>query len=102
MREKIVKKFKEFGFTYVYMDLEGYRTGSMNSANTNVNVFILVGLLRKSSTYDNSTPAVFFVVRLDKAISYVRIQWYLTGSNCEHLPYNYSQDSWSVESAEFL
>lgn len=30
LREKIVKKFKEFGFTYVTMDLEGYRTGSMN------------------------------------------------------------------------
>lgn len=30
LREMIVKKFKEFGFTYVTMDLEGYRTGSMN------------------------------------------------------------------------
>jgi len=30
LREKIVKRFKEFGFTYVTLDLEGYRTGSMN------------------------------------------------------------------------
>lgn len=30
VRKDIVKKFKEYGFTYVSMDLEGYRTGSMN------------------------------------------------------------------------
>lgn len=30
IREKVVKKFKEFGFTYISMDLTGYRTGSMN------------------------------------------------------------------------
>ncbi len=29
-RELIVKKFSEFGFAYVTMDLRGYRTGSMN------------------------------------------------------------------------
>jgi uncharacterized protein len=29
-REIIIKKFKEIGFLYVLMDLEGYRTGSMN------------------------------------------------------------------------
>lgn len=29
-REKIVRKFKEYGFTYVTMDLLGYRMGSMN------------------------------------------------------------------------
>lgn len=29
-REKIVKAFREYGFTYVTMDLSGYRTGSMN------------------------------------------------------------------------
>lgn len=29
-RTEIVKKFKEYGFTYVSMDLAGYRTGSMN------------------------------------------------------------------------
>ena len=29
-REKILIKFKEFGFSYVTMDLKGYRTGSMN------------------------------------------------------------------------
>ncbi len=29
-REKIIKKFKEFGFKYVSMDIQGYRTGSMN------------------------------------------------------------------------
>jgi len=28
--EKIVNAFKELGYTYVCMDLEGYRTGSMN------------------------------------------------------------------------
>ncbi|MBQ6163046.1 MAG: ATP-dependent sacrificial sulfur transferase LarE [Clostridia bacterium] len=30
MREKIVPAFKSFGFTYVSLDLSGYRTGSMN------------------------------------------------------------------------
>ena len=29
-REVIVSKFKEYGFSYVSMDLTGYRTGSMN------------------------------------------------------------------------
>lgn len=28
--EKITKEFKTYGFTYVTMDLTGYRTGSMN------------------------------------------------------------------------
>ena len=30
LRNEIAKKFKEFGFTYVTIDIEGYRTGSMN------------------------------------------------------------------------
>ncbi|SDC47174.1 uncharacterized protein SAMN04488698_11828 [Candidatus Frackibacter sp. WG12] len=30
LREDIVNKFKEIGYTYITMDLEGYRTGSMN------------------------------------------------------------------------
>lgn len=30
IRSEIVKKFKEYGFSYVTMDLQGYRTGSMN------------------------------------------------------------------------
>lgn len=30
VREKIVLSFRGFGFTYVSMDLQGYRTGSMN------------------------------------------------------------------------
>lgn len=29
-REKIVEKFKQLGYTYVTVDLEGYRSGSMN------------------------------------------------------------------------
>jgi uncharacterized protein len=29
-REQIVSRFKEYGFTYVTLDLQGYRTGSMN------------------------------------------------------------------------
>lgn len=29
-REKIIKFFKEYGFSYVTLDLEGYRMGSMN------------------------------------------------------------------------
>ena len=29
-REEIVTAFKRFGFTYVTMDLQGYRMGSMN------------------------------------------------------------------------
>ncbi len=32
LREKIVKRLKELGFTYVTLDLQGYRTGSMNEA----------------------------------------------------------------------
>ena len=30
IREEIVNRFFEYGFTYVSMDLKGYRTGSMN------------------------------------------------------------------------
>lgn len=30
VRQLIYKRFKEFGFTYVTLDLQGYRTGSMN------------------------------------------------------------------------
>lgn len=30
LRKEIAKRFKEFGFAYVTLDLEGYRTGSMN------------------------------------------------------------------------
>lgn len=30
VREQVTARFKEFGFTYVTMDLQGYRTGSMN------------------------------------------------------------------------
>ncbi|MCH5266138.1 MAG: ATP-dependent sacrificial sulfur transferase LarE [Lachnospiraceae bacterium] len=30
LREEIARRFKEFGFDYVTMDLMGYRTGSMN------------------------------------------------------------------------
>jgi uncharacterized protein len=30
VRRSVVRKFKELGFTYVSLDLEGYRTGSMN------------------------------------------------------------------------
>lgn len=32
MREEITTKLKTYGFTYVSVDLEGYRTGSMNEA----------------------------------------------------------------------
>jgi uncharacterized protein len=31
-REKIVKKFKQLGYTYTTLDLRGYRTGSMNES----------------------------------------------------------------------
>jgi uncharacterized protein len=30
VREKVVKNFKTFGYTYITLDLAGYRTGSMN------------------------------------------------------------------------
>jgi uncharacterized protein len=30
IREPIVKKFKEIGFTYVSLDLQGFRSGSLN------------------------------------------------------------------------
>lgn len=32
IRKKIVEKFKQLGYTYVTLDLSGYRTGSMNEA----------------------------------------------------------------------
>lgn len=32
LRMEIIKRFKQFGFTYVTLDLEGYRTGSMNES----------------------------------------------------------------------
>ena len=32
-REKISKEFKEYGFSYVTLDLDGYRMGSMNNFN---------------------------------------------------------------------
>lgn len=35
MREEIVQKFKSYGFTYVSMDLSGYRMGSMNEVLVN-------------------------------------------------------------------
>ena len=28
--QKIIKRFKTLGFTYITLDLEGYRTGSLN------------------------------------------------------------------------
>jgi uncharacterized protein len=28
--KRIIKRFKELGFTYITLDLEGYRTGSLN------------------------------------------------------------------------
>lgn len=31
LRDEIVEKFKEYGFTFVTLDLQGYRTGSMNA-----------------------------------------------------------------------
>jgi uncharacterized protein len=30
IRDELLSKFKEIGFTYVTLDLEGYRSGSMN------------------------------------------------------------------------
>jgi uncharacterized protein len=34
LTERIVSRFKEFGFTYVAVDLQGYRSGSMNEDNS--------------------------------------------------------------------
>ena len=36
VRELITLRFKEFGFTYVTLDLAGYRTGSMNETLTGI------------------------------------------------------------------
>ena len=33
LREEVVREFREAGFTYVALDLAGYRTGSMNEAS---------------------------------------------------------------------
>jgi len=30
VREKVYKRFKEIGYLYVTLDLEGYRSGSLN------------------------------------------------------------------------
>lgn len=32
VREEIVTKLRQYGFTYVALDLQGYRTGSMNES----------------------------------------------------------------------
>jgi pyridinium-3,5-biscarboxylic acid mononucleotide sulfurtransferase len=37
-RDAVVRKFKEVGFNYVSLDLQGYRTGSMNEALRNKTV----------------------------------------------------------------
>ena len=31
IRSKLVSEFKKYGFTYITLDLQGYRTGSMNN-----------------------------------------------------------------------
>jgi uncharacterized protein len=33
-REAVVRRFKELGFNYVSLDLQGYRTGSLNESLT--------------------------------------------------------------------
>ncbi len=35
LKDKLVKHFKSLGYKYVTLDLEGYRTGSMNETLTN-------------------------------------------------------------------
>lgn len=35
LRAAVIKRFKEIGFTYVTLDIEGYRTGSMNEVLAN-------------------------------------------------------------------
>ncbi len=42
-REEVVRKFRELGFTYVTMDLEGFRSGSMNAV---LSIEILSGAAR--------------------------------------------------------
>lgn len=42
-REEIVSKMKSFGFTYISMDLAGYRTGSMNETLSHVSPYSVVG-----------------------------------------------------------
>jgi uncharacterized protein len=34
LRENVVRQLKELGFIYVTLDLQGYRTGSMNEVLT--------------------------------------------------------------------
>jgi uncharacterized protein len=38
MRERILHEFKDAGFTYVALDLQGYRTGSMNEGSALVEI----------------------------------------------------------------
>jgi len=33
--KEIIKRFKKFGFMYITLDLEGYRTGSLNEVLNN-------------------------------------------------------------------
>jgi len=32
LREEVVRRVKQAGYTYVALDLQGYRTGAMNEA----------------------------------------------------------------------
>lgn len=37
IREQVAENLRQYGFTYVTMDLNGYRTGSMNEAVLHAN-----------------------------------------------------------------
>ena len=41
VRQQVVDKFREIGYSYVTLDLQGFRSGSMNE--------VLAGLKRKAS-----------------------------------------------------
>jgi pyridinium-3,5-biscarboxylic acid mononucleotide sulfurtransferase len=46
-RTAIISKFKEFGFKYVTIDLEGFRSGSMNQALDFVDLVVPAGILKE-------------------------------------------------------
>ena len=41
--QEIIDKFKEIGFSYITIDLEGFRTGSMNEVLKDIKVGDILG-----------------------------------------------------------
>jgi uncharacterized protein len=57
VREELSAKFKEIGFTYVTLDLEGYRSGSMNEALSETELKMNYSGAKGSVGVTHQTPA---------------------------------------------